>query len=108
MSPMAMRAQSVKRKPGEASRPGRDLFAPAPNAATPPLLETEVSGAELVHQFEDSSSAACDAGQRIVGDDDRETGFFSEELVDVAQQRTTAREDDAALCHICAELRWCL
>src|SRR5690606_11531645 len=43
--------------------------------------------------------------QRIVGDDDRQAGFFHQQLVDVAQQRAAAGEHDAALRDVGAELR---
>jgi len=49
------------------------------------LLKPEVAGAELVHQFEDATAAARDAGERILGDDDRYAGFLGDEFVDIAQ-----------------------
>src|SRR5260221_4490077 len=72
-----------------------------PNPAT--SLQSEVTWAHLVHKFEDSATAARYAGERIVGDDHWESGLLHQELVDVAQQRATAREDDAALCHVGTE-----
>ena len=59
----------------------------------------------LVGELEDPAAAARDAGQRIVGDDHRQAGFFHEQLVDVAQQRAAAGEHDAALGDVGAEFR---
>ena len=36
-----------------------------------------------------------DAGQRLVGDDDRQAGFFHQQAVEVAQQGATAGQDHA-------------
>ena len=53
-------------------------------------------GSELVHQLQDATAAPRDAGQRILGDDDREAGFFHQQLVDVTQQCAATGEHDAA------------
>ncbi len=53
------------------------------------LFEAEVPGAQLVHQLEDATATACHAGEGILGDDDRQAGFFHQQLVDVTQQRAT-------------------
>src|SRR5215472_18624509 len=73
-------------------------------SARPRLFEPEVTGAQLVHQLENAPTPACYAGQRVIRHDDGKTGLLGEEFVDVAQQRATAREDDASLGHVCAEL----
>src|SRR5262245_17927785 len=59
----------------------------------------------LFGQLEDAAAAAGDAGQRIVGDDDRQAGFLHEQLVDVLEQRAATGQDDAALGDVRAELR---
>ncbi len=46
-------------------------------------LQAEGAGV-LFGQLEDAAAAAGDAGQRILGDDDRQPGLFHEQLVDVA------------------------
>ena len=67
-------AYSVKRKPGEPPRPCNGLPAAVPNAATEgaraPLLETEVTGAQLVHQLENAPATARHAGERVIRHDD--------------------------------------
>ena len=65
-----------------------------------------MSRAELVHQLQDSPAAARDAGERIIGHHDRQPRLFGEQLVDIAQQRHTAGEDDAALGDVRTEFRW--
>ena len=91
-------AYSVKRKPGE---PPLAELAPVPkaisNAPAPALFETEVTGAQLVHQLENAPTAPRDAGQGVIRYDDWEAGLFREELVDVAQQGAATGQDDAAL-----------
>ena len=80
-------AYSVNRKPGE---PPLAELAPVPKAIRrrlrAALFETEVAGAQLVHQLENAPSTACDAGERVIRHDDGQAGLFREELVDVAQQ----------------------
>ena len=48
--------------------------------------------------------AAHDAGQRIVGHDDRQPGLFHQQAVDVAQQRAAAGQHHAFLGDVRAEL----
>src|SRR2546423_8117546 len=94
-------AYSVKRKPGE---PPLAELAPVPKAMrrypAPALFETEVAGAQLVHQLENAPTAACHTRQWVIRDDDWQPGFFGEELVDVAQQAAATGQHDAALGHI--------
>src|SRR5437763_4395957 len=102
-------AYRVKRKPAEPPRPCHGLPAGVPKAATQgralrALLETEVTGAQLVHQLENAPATARHAGERVIRHDDGQTGLFREELVDIAQQRATAGEDDAALGDVGAKL----
>src|SRR5262249_13246498 len=99
-------AYSVKRKPGE---PPLAELAPVPKAiqASPrsALLETEVTGAQLVHQFENAPTTACDAGQWVIRYDDGQTGLFREQLVYIAQQRAAPCEHNTALGNVGPELR---
>ena len=64
-------AYSVNRKPGE---PPLAELAPVPKAigvaAYPLLFETKVAGAQLVHQLENASTAARNAGQWVIRHDD--------------------------------------
>src|SRR5579862_5070624 len=83
---------------------GRPMLVPKPATS----LQSEVTGAELVHEFEDAAAAARHAGEWIVGDYHREAGFFHQQLVDVAQQRPAAREHNATLGHVRAQFRWSL
>src|ERR1700676_4680201 len=55
--------------------------------------------------LENSTAAAGHASQRIVRDDHRQPGLFRQQFIDVAQQSTPAREHDAAICDIAAEVR---
>src|SRR3977135_764203 len=73
-----------------------------PNPAT--SLQSEVTWAHLVHKFEDPATTARHAGERIVGDDHRESGLLHQELIDVAQQRAAAGEDNAALGYVGTQL----
>jgi len=43
------------------------------------------------------AAATRDTGQRVFGHDDRQPGFLAEQLVEIAQQRTTAGQHHAAL-----------
>src|ERR1700732_995700 len=109
MTTTASAAYSGKRKPGEPPRPS-GLPAAVPKAATQArpllaLLKTEVSGAQLVHQLENAPATACHTGQGVVGHHDREPRLLGEQLVDVAQQRAAAREHDATLGDVRAQLR---
>ena len=47
-------------------------------------LQSEYSWAVLVDELDDPSAAPGDAGQRVVGDDDRQSGFLHQEFVEVA------------------------
>src|SRR5574343_352707 len=54
------------------------------------------NAAQLVHLFQRHATAAGDAGQRFVGDDDRQAGFFHQQTVEVAQQRAATGQHHAA------------
>ena len=43
-------------------------------------------------------------GQRVLGDEDRQAGFVAQALVEIAQQRAAAGEDDAAIVDVGREL----
>jgi hypothetical protein len=60
------------------------------------LFKAEMARAQLVHQLEDTATTACDAGERVVRYHDGQAGLLRKELVDVAQERATTCEDDAA------------
>src|SRR6185312_11793467 len=107
MTTMERIAYRVKRNPSGGPRPC-DLMPPVPKAATQLLLselfQAKVSRSQLIHQLEDASATACDAGERIVRDYDGKAGLLRQELVDVTQERATAREDDTALGDVRTEL----
>src|SRR5882724_12361552 len=110
MTTTASAAYSVKRKPGEPPRPWSGLPAAVPKAATQAraflaLLKAEMSRAQLIHQLENAPATACHAGQGVIRHHHRETRLLGEQLVDVAQQRAAAREHDAALGDVRAQLR---
>src|SRR5688572_23511360 len=69
-----------------------------------PLSEAEQPRV-LFGQLEDATAAARDAGQRVFGNDHRQAGFFHQQLVDVLEQRAAARQHDAAIGDVRAELR---
>ena len=60
----------------------------------------------FVHELKHTAAAACDAGHWIIGDNNRQAGFFHQQFVEVAQHRAAACQDNAALCDISAEFRW--
>ena len=62
-------------------------------------------GAELVHFFQCSTRAAHHAGERVFGNDYGQAGFFHQQAVEVAQQRTAAGQHHAALGDVGAEFR---
>src|SRR5580658_1572202 len=68
------------------------------------LLQVERSASMLLGEFENAAAAARHAGERVIGDDHGEPGLLGDQFVDVAQQRSPAREHDAALRHIAAEV----
>src|SRR5215510_5937467 len=100
-------AKMKKRGPGAESRT-EELFGPPPANAIgllrPVLFEAEVPGAQLVHQLQDATAAACHAGERVFGNDHGQSRLFHEQLVDVAQQRAATGEHDAALGDVGAQL----
>ena len=62
----------------------------------------------FVDQFDHPAAAARDAGQRVVGDDNRKPRFFHEQLFDFAQHGTTAGQYDAAFGDVGAKFGGCL
>ena len=60
---------------------------------------------EFVHALERHARAAHDARQRVFGDEHGQAGFFREQTVEIAQQRTTASKHDAAFGDVGAEFR---
>ncbi len=42
------------------------------------LLQSEYGGPMFINQFDDATAATCNAGHRIVGDDNRQPRFFHE------------------------------
>src|SRR5213594_2265334 len=50
---------------------------------------------QLFHILQRPAAAAYHAGQRIVGDDDRQARFLHEQAVDIAQQRSAAGQHHA-------------
>jgi len=69
------------------------------------LLQAKDSSSILLGEFEDLPAAACNTSQRIIGDQYRQPGLFHNQFINVAKQRTSTREHDAALPHITAEIR---
>ena len=69
------------------------------------LLGGEELAAVQVDQLEGAAAAAGDAGQGILGDLDVQAGLLRQQLVEVAQQRAAAGQDDAALGDVGTELR---
>src|SRR5262245_41762953 len=73
-------------------------------SSTTASIEAEQARAVLVDQLQHLAATTRHAGERIFGDHDRQAGLFHQQLVDVAQQRTTAGEHDAALRDVGTEL----
>src|SRR5882757_9514193 len=61
------------------------------------LLQSENARPVLLGELEDPAAAARHAGERVIRDHHRQSGFFHQQLIDVSQQRAAAREHDAAL-----------
>src|SRR5688572_944494 len=104
MRPAAMAARTMRRSP-RAGPPRRRGRGSESCDVTWPLSEAEQPRV-LFGQLEDPAAAARDAGQRVLGDDHRQAGFFHEQLVDVLEQRAAAGQHDAAVGDVGAELRW--
>lgn len=73
------------------------------------MLATLLGGEQVhgvaVHHLQRTATAASHAGQRLLGDDHRQAGFLCQQLVQVAQQRATAGQHQAALGDIRGQLR---
>src|SRR5258706_760465 len=78
-------------------------FFPSFEPRIPTLFACE-DAPELVHFFQRLARAAHDAGERIVGDDHRQPGFFHEEAIEVAQERPAPGEHHAFFGDVGAEL----
>ncbi len=50
----------------------------------------------FVDQFNDPATATGNASQRVFRDNDRQTGFFGYQAIQVTQQRTTASQQRPA------------
>ena len=49
----------------------------------------------FVHHLQYTTATTSDAGQWVIGNDDRDTGLFHQQTVQVTQQGSAAREDNA-------------
>jgi len=58
----------------------------------------------FVDEFNYSTTAAGDTGQRIICDDNGQAGLFHQQFVDVAQHGATAGQDDTAFRDIGTQL----
>ena len=63
---------------------------------------------ELFRLHQRAAATAHHGGERILGDDDRQTGLLGEHAVDIAQQRATARHHQSFIGDVGAEFRRCL
>src|SRR5438105_13317883 len=72
--------------------------------STPYTLIVGEDRAEVLQLLERLARAAHDAGERVVGNDDRQSGFFHEQPVEIAQQRAAAGQHHALLGDVGAEL----
>src|SRR6185437_12500292 len=66
-------------------------------------FESEVAWTDLVHQLENATATARDAGKWIIGHDDGQARFFCQEFVDVAQESASAGQNDAMLGDVASE-----
>ena len=60
---------------------------------------------EHLHLLEAAAGAERDAGQRIVGDRDRQAGRMAQHEVEIAEQRAAAGQHDALVDDVGGELR---
>src|SRR5688572_20246042 len=102
MSPAAIAASTISRSPsaGPPSSRGRGSGS---CEVTWPLSEAEQPRV-LFGKLENAAAAASDAGERVLGDDDGQAGLFHQQLVDVLEERAAARQHDAAVRDVGAEL----
>ena len=73
---------------------------------SPCLLKREQGARLAVDHLEQNTAAAGHTGQWIIGHDDRQTGFLSEQFIEVTQQRAATSENQTALGDIRSQLRW--
>lgn len=59
----------------------------------------------FIHHFQGTATAASNAGQRVFGDDHRQTGFLGQQLVEVTQQGATTGQDQATLGDVGSQFR---
>ena len=59
----------------------------------------------FVDQLDNPAAATRDARQRIVSNYDRQSGFFHQQFVDIAQQCAATGQDDATIGDIGAQFR---
>src|SRR5436305_4693846 len=73
--------------------------------STPYTLVVGEDRAEVLHLLERLAGAAHHAGERIVGDVDRQAGFLHEQAVEVAQERAAAGQHHAFFGDVGAQFR---
>ncbi len=59
----------------------------------------------LIHHFQRTATATRYTGQRVFGDDHRQTGFLRQQLVQITQQRTTTGQDQTTLGDVRSQFR---
>src|SRR4029453_14937796 len=83
-------------------QPGRG---PADGATTPQHLLSGLEDAAELLFLERPSGAQRDAGQRILGNRDRQAGLVTQHFVEALQQRTATGEDDALVADVGGQFR---
>ena len=103
MTRPATAAMKLKNSPYCARRdqPGRG---PPGGAIYRISLSRLKNAAELLF-LQRSSRPQGDAGERILGDRDRQAGFIAKHLVETLKQCTAARQDDALIADVGSKLR---
>ena len=97
-----MTARKLKNRPycARLDQPGRG---PA-EAATAQRSSGGLEDAAELLFLERPAGAERDAGQRILGDGDRQAGLVAQHFVEALQQRAAAGEDDALVADVGGEL----
>ena len=57
---------------------------------------------QMIHFFQCHARAAYHASQWVVGDDDGQAGFFHQQAIEIAQQRTTTGQHHTAFGNVSA------